>query len=359
MSANILALLLGSVIILGCAKMNSKETSQPASVILAEDQLDTATFAGGCFWCMDASFEKLQGVKEVVSGYAGGHVTNPTYEQVSSGTTGNVESIQVIYDPKIISYSELVEVYWKQFDPTDAGGSFYDRGSQYKSVIFYQDDVQKNIAEASLARLDKSGIFKKPIVTQIKKFETFFPAEDYHQHFYKKNPSRYYSYRETSGRDNFVMAVWGDDGVNKYIKKSEEKMKKQLTQLQYEVTQKNATEKPFQNEYWDNHKEGIYVDIVSGEPLFSSTDKFDSGTGWPSFTKPIDPRFLEKKKDNSLGMVRVEVRSKIANSHLGHLFDDGPAPTHLRYCLNSAALRFIPKEELEKEGYGEYLYLFK
>ena len=203
--------------------------------------------------------------------------------------------------------------------------------------------------------MDNSGIFDNLIATPVIKFTTFYPAEEYHQDYYKKNPERYHSYRKGSGRDEFIMAHWKDD--NKYTKPSDEELKKRLTDLQYKVTQKEATERAFQNEYWDNHKPGIYVDVVSGEPLFSSKDKFESGSGWPSFTKPIDPKFLDKKVDQSLGMERVEVRSKIGDSHLGHVFDDGPAPTGLRYCMNSAAMRFIPKDKMKEEGYGEYLWM--
>ena len=320
---------------------------------------ETATFAGGCFWCMDAPFESLDGVKKVISGYAGSNVRAPSYEDVSSGTTGAVEAVQVVFDPDIISYSELLDVYWKQFDPTDSGGSFFDRGTNYRSVIFYKDKTQKELAEESKDRLNNSGIFKNPIVTKIKAFTSFYPAEDYHQHFYRKHPVKFKAYEDASGRENFIEGVWGDWGIARYKKLSEKEMKEKLTPLQYDVTQKNATERPFENEYWNNSKEGIYVDVVSGEPLFCSRNKFDSGTGWPSFTQPIDPRFLTKKEDTTLGMQRIEVRSKIGNSHLGHLFNDGPPPTNLRYCMNSAALRFIPKEEMEKDGYGEYLWLFK
>ncbi len=351
-----------ALLFVSCAKSDSKNDGAKKNEMEVSNSnykgMETATFAGGCFWCMDAPFENLEGVKEVISGYAGGNVKNPTYEQVSSGTTGHVESVQVTFDPRIVSYSEILTVYWKQFDPTDAGGSFYDRGSQYKSVIFYKDETQKETAEKSKALLNSSDIFKKPIVTKIKKFTNFYPAEKYHQHYYKKNPEHYDAYRKASGRDAFIMGVWGDLGIDRYKKPSDEVLKKKLTNLQYQVTQNGATERPFDNKYWNNHDEGIYVDIVSGEPLFSSTAKFKSGTGWPSFTRPIDPRYINKVVNESGGMLSVEARSRFGDSHLGDVFDDGPAPTHLRYCMDSAALKFIPEDKMKSEGYGEFLYLF-
>jgi peptide methionine sulfoxide reductase msrA/msrB len=333
----------------------------------------TALFGNGCFWCVESDLGKVPGVIDVVSGYAGGVTTDPTYENYSAG--GHREVVLVTYDPSIVSFANLVEHIIKHGDPTDPAGSFGDRGLAYAPAIYYEDEFEKAEAQRVIAAVDALKVFTQPLPLAVLPRVEFYPAEEYHQDYARNNALRYSFYRSASGRDTFIKKHWGDaagdftvsttrevqvgSSASKegswtgYVKPEDATLRTQLTPLQYTVTQEDGTEPPFNNPYDKVYDEGIYVDVVSGEPLFSSRDKYDSGTGWPSFVQPITDDAVTLHEDKRLFMTRTEVRSRYADSHLGHVFTDGPADRGgLRYCMNSAALRFIPLEAMEREGYG-------
>lgn len=349
-------------------------------------QYKRAYFSGGCFWCTESDLQKATGVVEVVSGYAGGTVVNPTYRDVTSEKSGHREAVEIYYDEHVTTYADLVHYHLMHIDPTDPAGQFYDRGESYQAVIFYRSEEERLIAEQAIRELDSAKVFEKPVVVKVLPYKNFYPAEEYHQNYAEENAVKYCAYRESSGRDAFLKKYFGTrsweelvgkDGMmnrepvqaaasgdkeskdldfSRYVKPSDAELRATLSDIQFTVTQKEGTEPPFRNDYNDHHAAGIYVDILSGEPLYSSADKYDSGTGWPSFVKPLDARYIVEKVDRGFFNTRTEIRSRYGDNHLGHVFTDGPVERGgLRYCMNSAALRFIPREEMEQLGYGQYL----
>jgi peptide methionine sulfoxide reductase msrA/msrB len=322
----------------------------PFDILKGVKNMEKIYFAGGCFWCIVEPFDTVPGVESVVAGFMGGDTVDPTYEAVAAGFTDHRETVEITYDPKIIALEKLLDRFWRNIDPSDAEGQFADRGKAYQTAIFFTNETQKNAAEASKQTLIESKRFSQ-VVTPILPAKTFYRADDHHQRYHVNNALHYQLYKKGSGRKKFIEETW----KNTYEPKE---LKRTLSKMQFYVTQESGTEPPFHNAYYNNTQPGLYVDIVSGEPLFSSLDQYDAGCGWPSFTKPLNP--IKEVLDASHGMRRIEVRSLQANSHLGHVFDDGPSDQGgLRYCINSASLRFIPLEDLEAEGYPEYITLFK
>lgn len=308
--------------------------------------------AGGCFWGTEKYLEDIKGVIETEVGYANGNTKNPTYEEVCHHNTEHAEAVKVLYDETIISLSFLLNLYYDVINPVSVNRQGGDTGSQYRTGIYYVDSQDEAVIKHSIAVLQTK--YSKKIAIEVKPLLNYFKAEEYHQKYLDKNPNGYCHI----GIDKFEKAKKAVDPSKKYSKKSKEILENSLTKIQFEVTQNNATEKNFQNEYFNEFREGIYVDITTGEPLFISSDKFESGCGWPSFSKPIDENLISSIADRSHGMVRTEVRSKTGDAHLGHVFEDGPKEMGgLRYCINSASLKFIPKEEMELKGYEEYIEL--
>lgn len=306
--------------------------------------MNTIYLAGGCFWGVEGYFKRIEGVEGTTCGYANGRTDNPSYEDVCRHDTGHAETVKVDFDDEVISLEDLLIYYFRIIDPVSVNKQGNDVGTQYRTGIYYSDESQLPVIKAAIEREQRK--YNEKIAVEVLPIENFYSAEEYHQDYLDKNPNGYCHINLSLADEPIVRS-------EKYKRKTDNELKESLTPLQYDVTVNAATERPFDNEFNSNFERGIYVDITSGEPLFFSTDKFESGCGWPSFSKPIQKDLVKYSEDLSLGRRRIEVRSNAADAHLGHVFDDGPSELGgLRYCINSAALRFIPLDKMDEEGYG-------
>lgn len=347
-----LLLLLVAVCCIACRSNNSAPSDTNSSQTM--NKTATLYFAGGCFWGTEHYFKQIRGVLSTKVGYANGNIEHPTYEQVCSKTTGFAEAVEVTYNPEVLPLTLLVQLFFRSIDPTSINRQGGDIGTQYRTGIYYTDPDTRPFLIAERTKLAQA--IGKNVAVEIEPLRNFYAAEDYHQDYLDKNPGGYCHVAPSLFAE--ARKANADTTQHKYERPSTDTLKSKLTEIQYQVTQNAATERPFTNEYDHEFRPGIYVDITTGEPLFLSTDKFDSGCGWPAFSKPIDGHLLKNIKDTSHGMQRIEVRSNKGNAHLGHVFNDGPKEKGgLRYCINSASLRFVPQSEMEKQGYGAYLPL--
>ena len=310
-------------------------------------QTDSICLAGGCFWGTQHFLKQIDGVISTETGYANSRVPDPTYREVCTGETGAAEAVMVTYDPGRVGLAFLLRLYFLTIDPTSVNRQGNDRGTQYRTGIYYTAEEQKPVIVKALDSLQRQ--YDAPLAIEAERLRNFYPAEEYHQDYLDKNPGGYCHIDPKL----FELAR---NAAHRWHRPTDAELRRRLTPMQYQVTQYNGTEPPFDNEYWDENRPGIYVDITTGEPLFASADKFESGCGWPSFTRPIPGSSITERTDTSHGMVRTEVRSGDGDAHLGHVFDDGPRDRGgLRYCINSASLRFIPLDSMAAEGYGDYV----